>query len=54
MKGAEAPYTATVLFDATVELNDGDFIEIVVMADGAEGQVKLEPGKAQLVAEVVD
>ena len=53
MGGDTEPFSATVHFDATLELNAGDYIEVVAMADGAAGVVKLRPGESRIIAELV-
>ena len=52
MTGGTAPYVATVRLEATLTMNAGDFVEVVTVAAGEAGKVTLEPGAAELRAEI--
>ncbi len=52
LSGAGKAEVVRIVFEANLELDAGDYIEIVAQSDGVEGDVKLEPSSARLVAEV--
>ena len=51
-EGPPGALTATVQFATTVTMKAGDYIEVVAVRDGADGQVTLIPGQAILTAEI--
>jgi hypothetical protein len=54
LNATEGQAATTVVLATTLVLNAGDYVEVVTVAQGAPGEVTLEPGKALLTAEVTE
>ena len=52
LAGDEERTVATVVFAATLTLNQGNYVEVVALAQGEPGEIKLLPGQAMLIAEI--